>query len=220
MLSFNEGYFRNRKYSYKECLIKKHFSEVLKWASKVSNVNFLCGKGKTALAVGCGYGYEVDVLQSLGYNACGVDISRYGVKKAKARFLSTDFVVCDAQDGLPFKSNVFDLVTCFGVLEHLTNPSQALKNMFAACRDATICTTPNRLVEKPVKQIIKDFDETHINVKSRREWEKIIMANLNHRFLKIEPFFDVSLRTASKLLFFKSFKTPYFGLDFRILIRK
>ncbi len=220
MLSFEEEYFRTRRYSYKECLVKKHFLEVLKWASKVSDVNFLDGKRKTALSVGCGYGYEVDVLQSLGYDAYGVDISRYGAKKAKGRFLSMDFVVCDAQKGLPFENNAFDLVACFGVLEHLVKPLQALENMFATCRDAIICTTPNRLVEKPVKQIIKDFDETHINVKSRKEWEKTITANLNYRFLKIEPFFDASLRTASKLLFFKSFKTPYFGLDFRILIRK
>jgi ubiquinone/menaquinone biosynthesis C-methylase UbiE len=194
--------------------------EVLNWASKRSGANFFDGKGKTALAVGCGYGYEVDILTSLGYDACGIDISKYGIKKAKRKFILTDFVVCNVQKGLPFRDDTFDLLTCFGVLEHLNYPVKALKNMFAVCKDAIICTSPNRLVEKPLKQITRDIDGTHINVKSKKEWEQAINEELNRRFLKIEPFFDLSLRVTGKLLLFKSFKIPYFGLDFRILIRK
>ena len=33
--------------------------------------------GKTALDVDCAYGYGVDVLESFGYNACGVDVPKY-----------------------------------------------------------------------------------------------------------------------------------------------
>jgi len=183
-------------------------------------VDFFNGNGKTALAVGCGYGYEVDILTSFGYDACGIDISKFGIKKAKKSSLITDFVVCDVQNGIPFKDGVFDLLTCFGVLEHLNYPMRALKNMFAVCKDAIICTSPNRLVEKPLKQFTRDVDETHISVKSQKEWEQAINEKLDRNFLKIEPFFDASLRAAGKLLFFKSFKIPYFGLDFRILIRK
>ena len=201
-------------------MVKRHFLEVLNWASKCSGVNFFNGKGKTALAVGCGYGYEVDILTSFGYDACGIDISKFGIKKAKESFLVTDFVICDVQKGVPFRDGAFDLLTCFGVLEHLNYPMRALKTMFAVCKDAIICTSPNRLVEKPIKQFTRDVDETHINVKSQKEWEQAINEKLDKNFLKIEPFFDASLRVAGKLLFFKSFKIPYFGLDFRILIRK
>lgn len=201
-------------------MVKRHFLEVLNWASKCSGVNFFNGKGKTALAVGCGYGYEVDILTSFGYDACGIDISKFGIKKAKKNFLVADFVVCDVQKGVPFRDGAFDLLTCFGVLEHLNYPMRALKTMFAVCKDAIICTSPNRLVEKPLKQFTRDVDETHINVKSQKEWEQAINEKLDKNFLKIEPFFDASLRVAGKLLFFKSFKIPYFGLDFRILIRK
>jgi SAM-dependent methyltransferase len=219
-LSFEKEYFKNRKYSSRECVIKRHFLEVLKWASKCSGVDFFNGNGKTALAVGCGYGYEVDILTSFGYDAYGIDISKFGIKKAKKRSLMADFVVCDVQKGVPFKDGVFDLLTCFGVLEHLNYPVHALKTMFAVCKDTIICTSPNRLVEKPLKQFTRDVDETHISVKSQKEWEQTINEKLDKNFLKIEPFFDASLRAAGKLLFFKSFKIPYFGLDFRILIRK
>ncbi len=218
-MCFDEEYFRNRIYSQRERLIKRHISEVLKWGSKVSNSNLLDGQGKTALDVGCAYGYGIDVLESFGYDACGVDVSKYSVEKAK-KLHSADFIVCDVQKGFPFKQNVFDLLTCFGVIEHLANPLQALKNMFVSCKDTMICTTPNRIVETPIKKVIRDLDETHINVKTQKEWEKSISRNLNYSFLKVEPFLDASLRVADKLLFFKSLKIPYFGLDLRILFKK
>jgi 2-polyprenyl-3-methyl-5-hydroxy-6-metoxy-1,4-benzoquinol methylase len=217
-LEFGEEYFRNLRYSQKKRVIKRHISDTLKWGSKASNFNLLNGQGKTALDVGCAYGYAVDILEKLGYDAYGVDISKYSVKKAK-KFFSADFLVCDVQKDLPFKENVFDLITCFGVIEHLTYPLSAIKNMLTSCKGMIICTTPNRTVEKPVKKIIRDFDETHVNVKTQKEWKRYI-ENLNCSFFKVEPFLDASLRVKDKLLFFKSLKIPYFGLDLRILIKK
>jgi len=217
-LHFDE-YFRNRIYSQRERLIKRHILKVLKWGSKVSNSNLRYDQGKTALDVGCAYEYDVDVSESFGYDACSVNVSKHSVEKAKKHY-SADFIVCDAQKGFPFKKNVFDLLTCFGVIEHLANPLQALKNMFVSCKDTMICTTPNRIVEKSVKKVIRDLDETHINVKTQKESEKSASRSLNYSFLKVEPFLDANLRVADKLLSFKSLKTPYFGLDLRILIKK
>ena len=199
-------------------MIKRHILENLKWGLKVSNVDLLNGQGKTALDVGCAYGYAVDVLETLGYDAYGVDISKYSIKKGK-KFFSADFLVCDVQKGLPFKENVFDLITCFEVIEHLAHPLWAIKNMFTSCKGMIICTTPNKIVEKPVMKIMRDYDRTHINVKTQKEWKRYI-KNLNCSFFKVEPFLDASLRVKDKLLFFKSFKIPYFGLDLRILIKK
>jgi SAM-dependent methyltransferase len=219
LLLFEQKYFRDLKYSTKEPLIRRHVADVLKWGSRVFSQSLLDGHEKTALDVGCAYGYAVDILKSLAYEAHGVDISEHAVKKAK-RDYPAGYSICDVQNGLPFKSNAFDLLTCFGVLEHLVNPVAALKNMFAACRDTMICTTPNRLVEQPVKKSIRDYDETHINVMAKEEWKKIIEQNLNYRFFKIEPVLDASLRARSKVLFFRSLRMPYFGLDLRILIKK
>jgi 2-polyprenyl-3-methyl-5-hydroxy-6-metoxy-1,4-benzoquinol methylase len=216
-LQFGEEYFRNHKYSQRKCLIRRQILENLKWGSKVSNSNLLDGLGRTALDVGCAYGYAVDILGSLGYDAYGLDISNYSIKKAKKNCLA-DFLICDVQKSLPFKKEAFDLLTCFEVIEHLTHPLQAIKNMFASCKGIMICTTPNRIVERPIKKVVRDFDETHVNVKIKDEWERYI-GNLNYSFFTIETFFDVSLRLRDKLLF-KSFKIPYFGLNLRILIRK
>ena len=218
-MQFEKEYFRDFKYSQRERLIKRYVLEVLKWGSEVSASNLLSGKGKTALDVGCAYGYAVDVLESYGYDAIGVDISKYSVKQAK-KTCPTNFVVCDVQKTFPFKNKVFDLVTCFEVLEHLTHPLEAIKNMFKSCKQIMICTTPNKAVERPIKEIVRDFDKTHISLKVPWEWKEHIQENLKCSLVEVEPFFDASLRVADKLLFFRSFKVPYFGLDIRILIKR
>jgi len=217
-LRFEKEYFKSFKYSQRECLIKRHVLEVLKWGSRVSKHNLLDGHGKTALDVGCAYGYALNVLRSLGYNAFGIDISRYGIRRAK--IYATDLVVCDVQKNLPFKDRVFDVVTCFEVLEHLTNPLRAIRNMYDSCRHIMVCTTPNKAVDEPIKKLVKDFDKTHISLKIPSEWEEFIQKNLKCSIVKVETFFDANLRVADKLLFFKSFKIPHFGLDTRILIKK
>jgi SAM-dependent methyltransferase len=216
---FEREYFKYLRYSSRRRLIEQHFLDVLKWASKVSNSNLLIGKEKTALDVGCAYGYAVNVLKFLGYQAYGVDVSKYGLKQAKKN-QTADFVVCDVQENLPFRESFFDLITCIGVLEHLPCSLRALKNMFNACKDMIICTTPNMVVEKPVKRVLRNVDETHINVRAPLNWDRLIRENLRCSFVKVEPFFDAGLRVADKLLFFRSFKIPYFGLDARILIKK
>ena len=218
-MQFEKEYFRDFKYSQRERLIKRYVLEVLKWGSEVSESNLLSGKGKTALDVGCAYGYAVDVLESYGYDAIGVDISKYSVKQAK-KTCPTNFVVCDVQKTFPFKNKVFDLVTCFEVLEHLTHPLEAIKNMFKSCKQIMICTTPNKAVERPIKEIVRDFDKTHISLKVPWEWKEHIQENLKCSLVEVELFFDASLRVADKLLFFRSFKVPYFGLDIRILIKR
>jgi len=218
-LHFDEEYFRNHMYSQRERLIKRHVLEVLRWGSRFSNFNLLNGHGRRALDVGCAYGYAIGLLKSLGYDSYGVDISRYSMEQAKKKIHTADFAVCDVQRGLPFKNRFFDLITCFEVLEHLTNPLQAIKNIYGSCRGTMIYTTPNKVVEKPIKKILRDFDKTHINVKTPQGWEKCLHENLQSSPVKVEAFFDANLRVRDKLLFFKSLKIPYFGLDIRILIK-
>jgi len=220
-LAFEKEYFENLEYLGREALIRRHFLEVLGWASKASRSCLSSGVDKTALDVGCAFGYGVKVLKSLGYDTCGLDVSVYSVRRAKKLDRSTDYLVCDAQHGFPFKNDAFDLITCFEVLEHLSNPLKTIKNLFASCRGAIICTTPNRTVEKPLKSLVNDCDHTHINIRTPDEWKKDLQQVFgSDAFVKVEPFLDTNLKIGDNLLFFKSFRIPFFGLDTRIIIRK
>jgi 2-polyprenyl-3-methyl-5-hydroxy-6-metoxy-1,4-benzoquinol methylase len=218
-LQFEKNYFSGRKYRSKETLVKRNVLEVIKWASRVSGKDFFRGTGKKVLDVGCAFGFASAVLTSLGYETFGLDVSRWGVRQAKA-VSGGSFVVCDAQALLPFKSESFDLVTCFDVLEHLQFPEMAIRNMLESSSGALICTTPNRNVERPVRKIMGDFDETHVSVKSPSEWEKSIREVVGHEVVNVETFFDVTAKLANSRVLFKSVKLPRFGLSVRILVRK
>ena len=198
--------------------MRRHFLEVIGWASTLSGVDLYSGKGKRALDVGCAYGYAFSLLQGLGYESYGVDLSKWGAKRAKDN-VEGQFLICDAQARLPFRKKAFDLVTCFDVLEHLYFPEHALKNMFETCRGVMVCTTPNKFVEKPIRKAMQDFDETHINVKFPNDWQEILKKTLDFTLLKVETFYDLLARFGNRQLFFKSIKVPHFGLTIRILVK-
>ena len=216
-MRFEQNYFDYLDYSRKEQMIKRHVFESLKWASQVTNRDLLNGTGLSALDVGCAFGYGVSLLSSLGYEAFGTDISSYGLTQGKERSGENVFVVCDAQENLPFEEK-FDLITCFEVLEHLKNPLRAVQNMFESCKDVLLCTTPNKTTERIFKKISRGFDKTHINVKTPSEWSEQIRSRLNCSFIKVECFADSNFRVANALLF-KSFKLP-FGMETRIIVKK
>jgi 2-polyprenyl-3-methyl-5-hydroxy-6-metoxy-1,4-benzoquinol methylase len=217
-LAFDQNYFNGRKYLLKAGLVERHVLEVLRWASKGTPTNLLNGQGKKVLDIGCAYGFTTRILAGLGYDTCGVDISTYGTKQGK-NFGDSQFVVCDAQTNMPFTAETFDLVTCFDVLEHLPLPEKALVNMFNVCKGTLVCTTPNRKVEKPVRILMRDYDETHINVKSSLQWENCITEILDYKALKVESFYDLAVKLGGKL-FFKSIEIPSYGLTLRILIKR
>ena len=217
-MAFEQDYFNNRKYKLKQQLVERHVLEVLRWASKEMHADLLNGQGKRALDVGCALGYTSRVLTQLGYETVGTDISSWGIKQAKNQS-DAQFLVCDAQTTLPFSAGAFDLVTCFDVLEHLTHPEAALSGMFEACRGTLVCTTPSKKVEKPVRKLTRDYDETHVSVKSEAEWQKSIAENLGGAEAKLATFFDCPFRFRGKL-FFRSFCIPKYGLTVRIVVWK
>jgi 2-polyprenyl-3-methyl-5-hydroxy-6-metoxy-1,4-benzoquinol methylase len=217
-MPFEEAYFRNRKYTNKEWLVQRHVLEVLGWASKACSKNLLNGEGKKALDVGCALGYTSQVLTGLGYQTSAFDVSAWGVKQAKQN-AQVDFLVADAQTGYAFKEDLFDLVVCFDVLEHLASPEKALQNMFSVCRGVIVCTTPNKKVEKTIRKITGDYDETHISVKTPAQWQKIIKDNLDLSDLQVAAFHDFAGNFLGKR-FFKSISIPSYGLTVRIMIKK
>jgi ubiquinone/menaquinone biosynthesis C-methylase UbiE len=217
-VTYNQDYFSNRKYHAKEQLVKRHVWEVLQWASKAAGNDLLDGQGKRALDVGSAFGYTSRALSELGYETFGADISSWGTKQAK-QLSKGEFLVCDAQTNMPFNEETFDLVTAFDVLEHLSHPEKALQSMFAVSKGAIVCTTPNRKVEKSVRSLTRDFDPTHINVKTPQQWRTIATSNLAYGGLWVETFFDFPLRFRGKL-FFKSFRIPTYGLTVRIAVKK
>ena len=97
---------------------------------------------RTILDVGCGEGFVLKELDS-GL-LVGVDISHGVLLQAKVMQSGAAYCVGDIMD-LSFKDGCFDMVLCLEVLEHLTLPELALKELARVCGGSCILSVPNTI---------------------------------------------------------------------------
>lgn len=83
----------------------------------------------TAVDIGCGVGYFSNVLRSLGLHVLGLDAREENVLEARRRYPHIRFEVMNVEDPRLLEFGQFDLVFCFGLLYHLENPFQAIRNL-------------------------------------------------------------------------------------------
>ncbi|MCH9023701.1 MAG: class I SAM-dependent methyltransferase [candidate division Zixibacteria bacterium] len=80
--------------------------------------------GKKALDIGCGTGRISLLLAKLGADVTSLDLSAAMLKhlklEARRRKVASRITTIESSaDKLPLNDNLFDIVTCFGLLEHL-----------------------------------------------------------------------------------------------------
>ena len=106
-------------------LMEKNFRD----ASALLNRTFP-ERGKL-LDIGCGYGHFVGIMQSLGWDATGIEPSPRTVKHARRKGLH---VIESTLDTAVFSENYFEAVTAFYVLEHLFDPLASLRKIFSVLK--------------------------------------------------------------------------------------
>jgi len=99
------------------------YGSAIKYASK--QVDILNGFGKRAPDVGCGYGYVVEMLQRMNYEAYALDTSSYALRMAKEKVKA--YFIANDGERLCFQNETFDLVTSFEALEPLKEPAIAIE---------------------------------------------------------------------------------------------
>jgi len=172
--------------------------------------------GRNVLDIGCGYGwFELFALKKKVGAIVGVEVSEKDLQTAKAnvRGSRVKFKVGSALK-LPFKDQVFDIIVCWDVLEHLppkseiTMFSEAYRvlspggKMFLSTPNSTFCSN----VFDPVwflghrhylPQAIKSFAEgvgfKVVDVSIRGGWWELF--NVSNRLIskwifRRKPFFD------------------------------
>ncbi len=86
---------------------------------------------KRLLDVGCHIGIFVEEARARGWDAWGVEPSRWAVAQAKARNLQVlQGTLADA----PFPPDYFDVVTLWDVIEHLSDPMEELRRIARVIR--------------------------------------------------------------------------------------
>ena len=161
----------------------KMSEELVQWVRHLYAYKYACtfAHGKVVLDVGCGTGYGVNELSAAAQIVIGIDIWREGILYCHSRYCDKAFFIRASALNLPIRSNLFDLVTSFQVIEHFDTKmvSAYLGEMKRVLKkDATfIVTTPNRKLrllpfQKPWNpDHKKEYDAREL----RRELESIFV---------------------------------------------
>lgn len=121
-------------------------------------------KGRV-LDVGCAYGFMLERFPQ-NFQKFGVDVSSFAINKAKKRLPEAQFKIGGIEEKIPFQKNLFDLIICNDVLEHLESPKKALVNITASLKSGGILylTTPNYNFIRKTFFVYPDAKEHHISL--------------------------------------------------------
>lgn len=119
------------------------------------------------LDVGCAYGYLVEYLRGRGVEAWGIDISQFAIAQAGRE--ASPYLCVGNLLALPFADDSFDLVFSSESLEHVyeNEAHRALSEIFRVSK-GKVCLLIG------LKGGMEDRDKGHVNLKSRRWWERLL----------------------------------------------
>jgi 2-polyprenyl-3-methyl-5-hydroxy-6-metoxy-1,4-benzoquinol methylase len=112
------------------------------WRSRLEQVEAFSPVRGDLLDVGCGTGTFLEVARKAGWRVTGTEFSAYACRAAKKRGLPVhNGEVWDA--GLPPGS--MDVVTCWHVIEHVTDPKRVVQEIYRVLRPGgwLVLATPN-----------------------------------------------------------------------------
>jgi SAM-dependent methyltransferase len=149
------------------------------------------------LDLGCAKGYLVEMLNSNGYSAIGVDISLTALKKNGVR--EVDKVRADVE-AIPFKDCSFEGILAVHTLEHLPNPHKAVSEVFRVLKRGGVflAVTPDRdsLIAKIGYKVVKYTALKNPYHVSLMNWKKLkeLVRKAGFRKSTILPFHNCFLR--------------------------
>jgi SAM-dependent methyltransferase len=113
-------------------------------------------KGKRALDLGCGVGHLGVRLQQMGCSVVCVDGRAQNIESLRERYPQLEGHVGDVELDLS-RFGAFDIVFSYGLLYHLENPLQSIRNMAAVCGDLLLLET---MVSDSTLPVVRIEDES------------------------------------------------------------
>jgi SAM-dependent methyltransferase len=215
---YDEGYFDRAPLRSSRALTTSTYRNLLfAWLGR-RWPELLCGTGRSALEVGCGYGYVTELLARQGYAVTGVDLSAHAIARAQREVQvdGTRFEVWDAASPPPGTGPV-DLLVALEVLEHLDDPDAALAAWarLLAPGGVLVCTTPNR--HGPASRYWRD--RTHVSVRSEGAWRRALRSSGDWDLVEVDAVQWVPglWRLRHEIRFFPM---PRVGAQLRLLARR
>jgi 2-polyprenyl-3-methyl-5-hydroxy-6-metoxy-1,4-benzoquinol methylase len=169
---FREGNYQLlRKYSEQYKIVYAYFVKLLKEQCEQQNTTL---KNKKILDIGCFTGEFLELMQQQGADVHGLELQPEAVKiankKMPGRVYEADVM------SYKFSQKKYDIITLFGLVEHVTNPMQLLERCYnLLSKDGIIMVqTPNSssLLARSMKKYWPPFSPIeHIHLFSRKSLE-------------------------------------------------
>jgi SAM-dependent methyltransferase len=128
------------------------------------------------LDIGCGFGFMLEHFDKEKFNHFGIDISEHAVQKAKKRLPEGKFYTGDVHNGIDFAEK-FDVILMINVVEHLQNPSLAIKQVYDKLNDGGILAIHLPVVNNGLNRLTYDKlypDKTHVYKPKTKELNQMI----------------------------------------------
>jgi 2-polyprenyl-3-methyl-5-hydroxy-6-metoxy-1,4-benzoquinol methylase len=199
---YSEKYFKGEEYldyvMEKDCL-QKNFIQRLKYIQKLvpySNI-------KTALELGCAYGFFAEVFKKLYPKAhyTGIDIVseaiEYGTQELRQNLILGDFLAMDIQH------NHFSDIFLWDVIEHLKDPRAFLEKICCCLQTSGRLYITTGDIGALLPRVLKDrwrliHPPTHVHYFSKKTLGKLL-AQYNFKVLNIS--YPVIYRSARQIFY-------------------
>lgn len=118
----------------------------------IAVLNDFCGSlfAKRILDIGCGTGTIGSTLARLGNEVISVDITDKNFNLDLTETKGVNFQVADAQN-LPYKTEMFDIVICNHILEHVTSKRKVIVEIKRVLKREGICYLANGNILWPIE---------------------------------------------------------------------
>jgi SAM-dependent methyltransferase len=150
-------------------------------------------KGKRVLDLGCGVGHLAIRLQQMGCSVVCVDGRAQNIESLRERYPQLEAHVGDVEQDLS-RFGRFDIVFSYGLLYHLENTLQSIRNMAAVCGDlllleSIVCDHTLPLVR--IDDESKDFNQAMAGLAGRPTPHYVVLglnrAGFEHVYAPVVP---------------------------------
>ncbi len=176
--------------------------------------------GDCIIEIGCGAGNVIEKASTC--KLFGVDISSSVLRKARERLIERVHLFQGDAQNLPCKDQAFTHIICSEVLEHLLDPSAALREMARIVKPpgAVVISVPNESMINQIKGILirvgifewlfrrrgsyqemseRMEDEWHLHAFELKEWLDLFRKYFKMTRLRRVPFYWLPLRYVIRL---------------------
>jgi len=165
-----------------------------------SVISLIAGNPKNILDVGCGTGAFLYKIYQIAPESI---LTGCDIEDQRSTFTKFNMEIINIDNGLCFKNESFNLITCIELIEHIENPFFLLRETYRVLKDngQLIISSPN--VENIFSRILYLLTGKFIHFFSKYDLDKKNHNHINPIFLwqwkiLIEDMFDVEEITYNK----------------------